>query len=73
MRQTQSSSITLENLLLNNCKLGGKIPKSLMKLNKFVELNLNDNCLKTKVSKKLKKWLDKLNPGWDETQMACLY
>ncbi|MEN8218983.1 MAG: hypothetical protein ABFS56_21950, partial [Pseudomonadota bacterium] len=37
------------------------------------EINVNDNCLKTKVSKKLKKWLDERNPGWDETQTACLY
>jgi hypothetical protein len=36
-------------------------------------LNLNYNCLNTKVSKKLKKWLDELNPGWDETQTNCLY
>jgi hypothetical protein len=42
-----------------------------MKLKNLSELDLNDNCLKTKVSKKLKKWLDGLNPGWDETQTAC--
>jgi parallel beta-helix repeat protein len=63
----------LGTLLLNNCKLSGKIPNSLMKLNKLVELDLNDNCFSTKVSSKLKKWLDGLNPGWDETQTNCLY
>jgi parallel beta-helix repeat protein len=63
----------LGTLLLNNCKLSGKIPNSLMKLNKLVELDLNDNCFSTTVSKKLKKWLDGLNPGWDETQTNCLY
>jgi hypothetical protein len=63
----------LKMLLLNNNNLNGKIPKSLMKLNKLIELDLNDNCLNTKVSKKLRKWLDDLNPGWDETQTDCLY
>ncbi|MEN8221296.1 MAG: Calx-beta domain-containing protein [Pseudomonadota bacterium] len=62
----------LETLLLNNCKLNGKISKSFMKLKKLTELDLNDNCLSTKVSKKLGKWLDELNPGWDETQKSCL-
>ncbi|MEN8219897.1 MAG: leucine-rich repeat domain-containing protein [Pseudomonadota bacterium] len=61
----------LKTLLLNNCKLSGKIPNSLMKLKKLTELDLNDNCFSTKVSKKLRKWLDELNPGWDETQTAC--
>jgi Leucine-rich repeat (LRR) protein len=61
----------LETLLIDNCKLSGKIPNSLMKLKKLEELDLNDNCLKTKVSNKLKKWLDELNPGWDETQTNC--
>jgi Leucine-rich repeat (LRR) protein len=61
----------LETLSLNNCKLSGKLPNSLMKLNKLYELDLNDNCFLTKVSKKLKAWLDGLNPGWDETQTAC--
>jgi Ran GTPase-activating protein (RanGAP) involved in mRNA processing and transport len=42
-----------------------------MKLKKLEELDLNDNCLKTKVSNKLKKWLDELNLGWDETQTDC--
>jgi parallel beta-helix repeat protein len=60
-------------LLLNNCKLSGKIPKSLMKLKKLDVLDLKDNCLKTKVSEELKKWLDEINPGWDDTQTACLY
>jgi predicted outer membrane repeat protein len=66
----------LETLWLNNCKLSGKIPNSLMKLKKLEgegSLDLNDNCLKTKVSKKLKEWLDERNPGWDETQTNCLY
>jgi Ran GTPase-activating protein (RanGAP) involved in mRNA processing and transport len=46
----------------------------LMKLKKLTYLDLNDNCLKTKVSSKLKKWLDEINPGWDETQGTdCLY
>ncbi|TGO02349.1 hypothetical protein PN36_26485 [Candidatus Thiomargarita nelsonii] len=62
----------LETLLLNNCKLSGKIPNSLMKLKKLDELDLKDNCFSTKVSKKLKKWLDNLNPGWDENQTSCL-
>jgi V8-like Glu-specific endopeptidase len=61
----------LITLLLNNCKLSGKIPNSLTKLNKLEELDLHDNCLKTKVSNKLKKWLDALNPGWDQTQTGC--
>jgi Leucine-rich repeat (LRR) protein len=64
----------LETLLIDNCKLSGKIPSSLMKLKKLTYLDLNDNCLKTKVSSKLKKWLDEINPGWDETQGTdCLY
>jgi hypothetical protein len=63
----------LKILLLNNNKLSGKLSNSLMKLKKLTELDLNDNCLKTKVSEKLKKWLDELNPGWDETQTNCLY
>jgi hypothetical protein len=63
----------LKRLLLNNNKLSGNIPSSLMKLKKLEELDLNDNCLKKKVSKKLGKWLDDLNPGWDETQTNCLY
>jgi parallel beta-helix repeat protein/predicted outer membrane repeat protein len=63
----------LEALLLNNCKLSGKLPNSMMKLTKLAELDLTDNCLETKVSKKLKKWLDELNPGWDDTQTNCLY
>ncbi|MEN8218335.1 MAG: hypothetical protein ABFS56_18595 [Pseudomonadota bacterium] len=63
----------LEILLLNDNSLSGKIPKSLMKIKKLTELDLNDNCLKTKVSEKLRKWLDELNPGWDETQTDCLY
>jgi parallel beta-helix repeat protein len=63
----------LETLLVNNCQLSGKIPASLMKLKKLNELDLKDNCFSTKVSKKLKKWLDNLNPGWDESQTACLY
>jgi hypothetical protein len=29
----------------------------------LLELDLNGNCLKTEVSKKLKKWLDELNPA----------
>jgi Leucine-rich repeat (LRR) protein len=61
----------LETLLIDNCRLSGKIPNSLMKLKKLEELDLNDNCLKTKVSNKLKKWLDEINPGWDETQTDC--
>jgi hypothetical protein len=61
----------LETLLVNNCNLSGKIPNSLMKLKNLTELDLNYNCLKTKVSKKLGKWLDEINPGWDETQTAC--
>jgi len=61
----------LKILLLNNNKLSGKLSNSLMKLKKLTELDLNDNCLNTKVSKKLKKWLDELNPGWDETQTNC--
>jgi hypothetical protein len=63
----------LKTMLVSNCKLSGKIPNSLMKLNKLNVLDLKDNCLKTEVSKKLKKWLDNLNPGWDESQTACLY
>jgi parallel beta-helix repeat protein len=63
----------LESLLLNNSKLSGTIHKSLMKLKKLVELDINDNCFETEVPKKLKKWLDELNPGWDETQTNCLY
>jgi hypothetical protein len=63
----------LETLLIDNCKLTGKIPNSLMKLKKLTIFNLKDNCLKTEVSKKLKKWLDELNPGWDENQTNCLY
>jgi hypothetical protein len=63
----------LETLLIDNCRLTGKIPNSLMKLKKLTIFNLKDNCLKTKVSNKLKKWLDELNPGWDETQTNCLY
>jgi hypothetical protein len=39
----------------------------------LTELDLNDNCFSTKVSKKLKKWLDELNPGWDDTQTGYLY
>jgi Leucine-rich repeat (LRR) protein len=63
----------LESLLLNDNKLSGKLSNSLMKLKKLTELDLNDNCLNTDVSKKLKKWLDELNPGWDDTQGDCLY
>jgi hypothetical protein len=63
----------LETLLIDNCRLKGKIPNSLMKLKKLTIFNLKDNCLKTEVSKKLKKWLDEINPGWDETQTNCLY
>ncbi|MEN8218852.1 MAG: Calx-beta domain-containing protein [Pseudomonadota bacterium] len=63
----------LKVLLLNNNKLSGKIPSSLMKLKKLTYLDLNDNCLKTRVSHKLGKWLDDLNPGWDENQTNCLY
>ncbi|MEN8218230.1 MAG: leucine-rich repeat domain-containing protein [Pseudomonadota bacterium] len=61
----------LELMLLNDNELSGKIPKSLMKLKKLIELDLNNNCLETKVSKKLKKWLNEINPGWDETQSPC--
>ncbi|MEN8215595.1 MAG: Calx-beta domain-containing protein [Pseudomonadota bacterium] len=61
----------LEILLLNDNELTGKIPKSLMKLKKLIELDLNNNCLEVEVSKKLGKWLDKINPGWDETQTDC--
>ncbi|MEN8215468.1 MAG: hypothetical protein ABFS56_03640 [Pseudomonadota bacterium] len=57
--------------MLNNNKLSGNIPNSLMKLKNLLELDLNDSCLNTKVSKKLKKLLDDLNPGWDETQTSC--
>jgi parallel beta-helix repeat protein len=64
---------SLTVLLLNNCKLSGKIPNSLMKLKELDVLDLKDNCLKTKVSNKLKKWLDGLNPGWDESQTGCFY
>jgi hypothetical protein len=63
----------LETLWLNNCKLRGKIPNSLMKLKKLTDLDLYDNCLISRVSNKLGKWLDKLNPGWDEAQTNCLY
>jgi ABC-type lipoprotein release transport system permease subunit len=63
----------LRMLLVNNCNLTGKLPNSLMRLKKLRVLSLHNNCLKIKVSKKLKKWLDKLNPGWDETQTSCLY
>jgi subtilisin family serine protease len=63
----------LETLWLNNCKLSGKIPNSLMKLKKLTDLDLYDNCLNSRVSNKLGKWLDKLNPGWDEAQTNCLY
>jgi subtilisin family serine protease len=63
----------LETLWLNNCKLSGKIPNSLMKLKKLTDLDLYDNCLISRVSNKLGKWLDKLNPGWDEAQTNCLY
>jgi hypothetical protein len=63
----------LETLWLNNCKLSGKIPNSLMKLKKLTDLDLYDNCLISRVSNKLGKWLDELNPGWDETQTNCLY
>jgi Leucine-rich repeat (LRR) protein len=62
---------SLQTLLIDNCKLTGKIPNSLMKLKNLEELDLNGNCLKIEVSKKLKKWLDELNPGWDETQTDC--
>jgi Leucine-rich repeat (LRR) protein len=62
---------SLQTLLIDNCKLTGKIPNSLMKLKNLEELDLNGNCLKTEVSKKLKKWLDELNPGWDESQTDC--
>jgi Leucine-rich repeat (LRR) protein len=62
---------SLQTLLIDNCKLTGKIPNSLMKLKNLEELDLNGNCLKTEVSKKLKKWLDEFNPGWDETQTDC--
>jgi Leucine-rich repeat (LRR) protein len=75
---------SLKTLLLNNCKLSGKIPESaLMKLKKLSELDLNDSCFSTKVERRksslrdyfvasrLKKWLDEINPGWDETQTAC--
>jgi hypothetical protein len=63
----------LETLWLNNCKLSGKFPNSLMKLKKLTDLDLYDNCLISRVSNKLGKWLDELNPGWDETQTNCLY
>ncbi|MEN8218514.1 MAG: hypothetical protein ABFS56_19530 [Pseudomonadota bacterium] len=63
----------LEILLLNDNQLTGKTPKSMMKLKKLTYLDINDNCLKLKVSKKLGKWLNKLNPGWDDTQTNCLY
>jgi hypothetical protein len=63
----------LESLLLNDNELSGEIPKYLIKLRKLTKLDLNDNCLKVEVSKKLGKWLNKLNPGWDETQTDCLY
>jgi Leucine-rich repeat (LRR) protein len=61
----------LEALLLNDNKLTGEIPKSLTRLKKMKSLDLSDNCLDTNVSKKLKKWLDKHNPGWNETQTNC--
>ncbi|MEN8217501.1 MAG: S8 family serine peptidase, partial [Pseudomonadota bacterium] len=63
----------LGSLLLNDNKLSGEIPKSLMKLKKLTELDLNDNCFSTEVSSKLKKWLDEINLGWDETQTGCLH
>jgi Leucine-rich repeat (LRR) protein len=63
----------LEMLLLNDNELSGEIPRSLIKLRKLTQLYLNDNCLKVEVSKKLGKWLNKLNPGWDETQTNCFY
>jgi Leucine-rich repeat (LRR) protein len=62
----------LKILLLNDNNLSGKLSKSLMKLKKLTELDLNNNCFSTKVSKKLRKWLDEINPGWDETQTGCL-
>jgi hypothetical protein len=62
---------SLQTLLIDNCRLTGKIPNSLMKLKNLEELDLNGNCLKTEVSKKLKKWLDEFNPRWDETQTDC--
>jgi len=61
----------LKKLLLNDNKLTGKLSNSLKKMENLTKLDLNNNCLNTKVSKKLKKWLDGLNPGWDETQTAC--
>ncbi|MEN8219949.1 MAG: leucine-rich repeat domain-containing protein [Pseudomonadota bacterium] len=62
----------VRGLALGNNNLKGSISKKLYKLKKLTELDLNDNCLDTKVSKKLGKWLDELNPGWDETQTDCL-
>jgi parallel beta-helix repeat protein len=58
----------LEELLVNNCNLEGNIPDSLMKLKNLWKLDLKDNCLSTQVSDELKEWLDKLNPGWDDSQ-----
>jgi Leucine-rich repeat (LRR) protein len=63
----------LETLCLDNSRLSGNIFNCLclMKLKKLKQLCLDNNCFPIKVPPILKKWLDGLNPGWDETQTAC--
>ncbi|MEN8216336.1 MAG: leucine-rich repeat domain-containing protein [Pseudomonadota bacterium] len=65
----KSHSVNKLELSSNNLK--GSPSIKLLKLSKLKTLDLNDNCLNTEIDAELKKWLDALNPGWDETQTAC--
>jgi Leucine-rich repeat (LRR) protein len=60
----------LKYLYLNNNQLCGEIPVNLKTLYAVYRLKLDNNHL-TASNSELIKWLDRYNPGWDETQTPC--
>jgi len=60
----------LWKLYLNNNKLCGDIPLSLMNLKKIIYLNLNNNHLMTS-NPILIAWLNAKDSTWAENQTPC--
>lgn len=59
----------IQHLLLKNNRLCGKVPKSLMCLN-LLSLSLDNNRL-TASAPELLAFIERLNPGWLDTQTHC--